>query len=118
MTRRNRAFFLVGLAVALVLAGLVSLYASESPDGLEKVAAKHGITATEHNHHDHDAGGSPLAGYATKGVDDERLSGAVAGVVGVGLTLAMATGVFLMVKRRDGSADGQAQPVEAEGRAE
>jgi hypothetical protein len=115
MTLRNRAFLLVGLLVALVLAGFVSYYASSAPDGLEKVAADHGIAATEA---EHAAKGSPLAGYTTRGVDDDRLSGAVAGVAGVAMTLGLATGVFWVVKRRQPVTDTEAHSVEAGSRAE
>lgn len=114
MSRRNRVFFLLGLVVALVLAGIVSFYASSSPDGLNKVAADHGIAATEAQHA---AKESPLAGYSTKGVGDQRLSGAVAGVAGVALTLGLATGVFWVVKRRQPATDAET-PVDAGSRGE
>lgn len=115
MTRRNRAFLLVGLVVVLVLAGFVSFYASSAPDGLNKVAADHGIAATEAQHAAKD---SPLAGYSTKGVHNERLSGAVAGIAGVGLTLAAATGVFWVVKRRQPVTDAETRSVDAGSRGE
>ena len=112
MTRRNRAFLLAGLLVALVLAGFVSYYASGSPDGLEAVAERHGIAATEA---DHAAKGSPLAGYTAKGVDNDRLSKAVAGVAGVALTLGLATGVFWVVRRRGGAVEAQRLDVGSRG---
>ena len=34
----KKKFYVIGLFVTLVLAGVVSFYASSSPDGLEKVA--------------------------------------------------------------------------------
>ncbi|MBT2438800.1 energy-coupling factor ABC transporter permease [Streptomyces sp. ISL-36] len=86
-----------GLVTALVLAGFVSFYASASPDGLEKVAADKGI---DKNVEEHAAAGSPLADYGVKDVDDARLSGGLAGVIGVGATLAVGTGAFWAVRRR------------------
>lgn len=90
------------LAVALVLAGVVSHYASSEPDGLNKVAQDTGIAATEQ---DHASAGSPLAGYASKGIGNERLSGALAGVVGVLVVLALAGGLTFVVRRREGAED-------------
>ncbi|MGW9040766.1 energy-coupling factor ABC transporter permease, partial [Streptomyces sp. NPDC055721] len=80
-----------GVVTALVLAGFVSFYASASPDGLEKVAADKGIDAKVE---EHAAAGSPLADYGVKDVDNARLSGGLAGAIGVGVTLAVGTGAF------------------------
>ncbi|MET9572544.1 energy-coupling factor ABC transporter permease [Streptomyces virginiae] len=86
-----------GLVTALVLAGFVSFYASASPDGLEKVAADKGI---DEKVEEHAAAGSPLADYAVEDVDDARLSGGLAGVIGVGVTVVAGTGIFWAVRRR------------------
>ena len=80
MTRTTKGFLLAGIVVALLLAGVVSRFASSSPDGLEKVAADKGINANEK---DHALGDSPFADYGTKGLGDGFASGAVAGVAGV-----------------------------------
>ncbi|WP_432121561.1 energy-coupling factor ABC transporter permease [Streptomyces sp. S1] len=92
-----------GVVTALVLAGFVSFYASASPDGLEKVAADQGIDAKAEEY-EHATADSPLADYGVRGVDAERLSGGLAGVIGVGTTLAVGTGVFLVVRRRRAAA--------------
>lgn len=98
--RRHRTFFVVGLFVCLFIAGVASFYASSAPDGLEKVATDKGFAETAE---EHDSGDSPLADYATRGLDNDRLSGAVAGLAGVGLTLVVAGGLFyLLVVRRGG----------------
>lgn len=97
---RDRWFLLSGLVVALLLAAVVSFYASSSPDGLEKVAADKGIDAKEEPHALSD---SPFADYGTKGVDDERLSGGLAGLAGVGITFVVGGAVFLAVRRRGDS---------------
>ncbi|MFF5704515.1 energy-coupling factor ABC transporter permease [Streptomyces sp. NPDC012794] len=96
-SRSTRTLWLTGLATALVLAGFVSFYASASPDGLEKVAADQGIDSKVE---EHAAAGSPLADYSVKDVSDARLSGGLAGVIGVGTTVAVGTGVFWTVRRR------------------
>ncbi|GAA2114189.1 PDGLE domain-containing protein [Actinomadura alba] len=94
----TRRFLTAGLLVALVLAGILSYYASSKPDGLEKVAADKGINAKEE---DHAFADSPLGDYGVKGVDHGRLSGGLAGVIGVGVTLALGGGLFWVVRRRD-----------------
>ena len=96
MTRRN-GFLLAGLLVALVLAGVVSGFASSSPDGLEKVAQDKGFAQTAE---DSALADSPVADYAVEGVEDERLSTGLAGVLGVGITFAFGLGLFALVKRR------------------
>lgn len=90
-------FLAAGLLVALVLAGLVSGYADSDPDGLNKVAIDKGFADTETPHALAD---SPLAGYGIQGVDNDRASVGLAGVLGVGITFAFGLGLFALVKRR------------------
>ena len=45
--------------------------------------------------------GSPLAGYQTSGVDDARISGGLAGVIGVVVMLVVSTALFRLVRRRE-----------------
>jgi len=97
----TRTVVAVGVLVALLLAGVVSFYASSSPDGLNKVAQDQGFSSTEKPHGVSDG---PLAGYEAKGVGDARLSGGVAGVVGSLTVLLLAGGLAFAVRRR-GSAD-------------
>ncbi|MDQ0812920.1 cobalt/nickel transport system permease protein [Streptomyces sp. B3I7] len=93
----RRTVWATGLVASLVLAGFVSFYASASPDGLEKVAHDKGIDAKEKQHASAD---SPLADYGVRDVTDARLSGGLAGVIGVGVTIVAGTGVFWAVRRR------------------
>ncbi len=93
----TKALVVTGVLVALVLAGFVSYYASRSPDGLNRVAQDQGFSDSRRAHPAQD---SPLAGYHTKGVADGRLSGGLAGVVGVLVVLALAGGLVLVVRRR------------------
>ncbi|MCA6093909.1 energy-coupling factor ABC transporter permease [Streptomyces sp. SCA3-4] len=95
--RSARPVAVAGLVAALALAGFVSYYASTSPDGLEKVAHDKGLDSKEEEHAAKD---SPLADYQVKDVGDERVSGGLAGVIGVGATLAAGTGVFVVVRKR------------------
>ncbi|MFF0964227.1 energy-coupling factor ABC transporter permease [Streptomyces sp. NPDC003703] len=95
--RPHRKLWITGLVTSLVLAGFVSFYASASPDGLEKVAHDKGIDQKEEPHASAD---SPLADYGVKDISDARLSGGLAGVIGVGVTIAVGSGVFWVVRRR------------------
>ncbi|WP_037628131.1 energy-coupling factor ABC transporter permease [Streptomyces aureus] len=93
----HRKVWITGLVTSLVLAGFVSFYASASPDGLEKVAKDKGIDTRTKAHASED---SPLAGYGVKDVSDARLSGGLAGVIGVGVTIVAGSGVFWALRRR------------------
>ena len=72
------------LLAALLVAGFVSRFASDDPDGLTKVAEDHGFAHTETKHD------SPLGGY-----------GAVTGILGVLVVLGLAGGVTYAVRRKD-----------------
>ena len=99
MTRRpgNRTFLVVGVLVALLLAGVVSYYASSAPDGLDRVAGDHGLAETER---EHAADGSPLADYKARGVENDRLATAVAGVPGGLVVLLLFGGLTFLLRRR------------------
>jgi hypothetical protein len=88
----------VGLFVALFLAGVVSFFASSSPDGLEWVAGQTGFEGAAGEHAA--LGYSPLADYQIAGLDDPRLSGGLAGVIGTLLVLAIGLGLMWLLGRR------------------
>ena len=81
----TRVVLAMGLLVALLLAGVVSGFASSSPDGLERVAEDEGFASKAE---EHAAADGPFADYELRG------GGAtgVAGVVGVVVVLVLATG--------------------------
>jgi cobalt/nickel transport system permease protein len=91
--RRVRTIVVVGTAVALVLAGIVSFFANGNPDGLEYVAADHGFLATAREHL---LGDFALADYG--GVGDVPVG--VAGVLGVLITIGLGRLVFRWATRR------------------
>ncbi|MEV8341107.1 energy-coupling factor ABC transporter permease [Streptomyces niveus] len=96
-SRSPRGLLAAGLGTALLLAGVVSFYASASPDGLEKVAADKGI---DRKVEEHAAADSPLADYGIKDISNSRLSGGLAGMIGVGATVVVGSGIFYVVHRR------------------
>ena len=95
MDRRLWWFLAVGLVVALIVAGVLGGFAAGNPDGLERVAIDEGFDETAQ---DHALAGSPLAGYAVEGVEDERLGTGLAGVIGVIITLVVAGGLFYGIR--------------------
>ncbi len=97
MRGRTTGFWIAGLLLALLVAGVGSYYASSSPDGLEYSAEETGFA---HTARDSATADSPLADYAVSGVEDGRLSGGLAGVAGVAVTLAVAGGLTLLLRRR------------------
>jgi cobalt/nickel transport protein len=119
-SRKGLGWFLLGgLIVALLLAGVVSNFASGRPDGLDS-AAREGCTFDQD---DNITGGtciaqgeeanqtedSPLADYGIRGIDNEFLSTALAGVTGVLLTFVVGGGLFWLARRSKPEAD---QPTE------
>ena len=96
--RRNvkNPLIAIGFAASLILAGGVSYYASSHPDGFEKSAGEIGFldTAKESPLKD-----SPLAEYGVAGVENERLSGGLAGVIGVGVTAGVSFLIFYGLRR-------------------
>ena len=93
----NRKFIIAGLLISALLAGGASFYASSSPDGLEKVAEEIGFIDKAKDSANAD---TALADYEVKGVENERLSVGVAGVIGVIATGAVSGGLFLLLRRK------------------
>jgi hypothetical protein len=90
-----RLFLIAGLLLAIGLAMLVSGFASSAPDGLNKVAEDHGF-ATSAKQHLFENG--PLAGYAVKGVNSDRLSTALSGLIGVLVTFGVGLALFTALR--------------------
>jgi cobalt/nickel transport protein len=122
MTKRTGAFLLGGLLVALLLAGVVSNFASSSPDGLDSAAREGctfdadgnitGGTCIAQREQDHQMKDGPLADYGIRGIDNEFLSTGLSGVLGVLITFGIGAGIFWLVRRRrapDGPPDAAAR---------
>lgn len=113
MNRRLGWFLGAGLLVAVVLAGVVSNFASSDPDGLESVIHQGcelnedgeivGGECVARQAQDHELGDSPFADYGFAGVDNDVLGTAVSGVLGVLVTFAVGAGLFWLVRRRGGN---------------
>jgi putative Mn2+ efflux pump MntP len=90
-----RLFIAGGLLVAIGLAMLVSGFASSAPDGLNKVAEDQGIAASARQHLFENG---PLAGYAVKGVNGDRLSTGISGLIGVLVTFGIGLALFALLR--------------------
>ena len=110
MTRRLGWFVAAGLLLAALLAGVVSNFASSSPDGLDNTALTGctldaqgeitGGTCMAQQEQAHQAADSPLADYGIRGIDNEFLSTGLSGIIGVAVTFAIGGGIFWLVRRR------------------
>lgn len=85
--------------MALVIAAVVSQFATTDPDGLESVAEETGFLESGTDHALADA---VFADYATTGISNETLSLAIAGIVGTLVTLAVGFGIFTAFRDKGG----------------
>lgn len=101
--RPVRWLLIAGAVVSLVMAGVIAYYASPLPDGLESVAEQQGFVDSAQDSH---AAGSPLADYGVAGVEDDRLSVGLAGLIGIAVTAGLGFGLFFLLRagRRSRSA--------------
>ncbi|WP_033344394.1 PDGLE domain-containing protein [Catenuloplanes japonicus] len=105
-----RKFILAGLLAALLLAGVVSSFASSSPDGLDSASTKGcttdadgeitGGTCIAQGAKDHELADSPLADYGIRGIDNAYLSTGLSGIAGVLLVFAVSGGAFWLLRSR------------------
>lgn len=91
-------YWIIGLAFALLLAGVISLFASSDPDGLEKVAEDAGFI--EHGE-GREAMESPLPDYAVPGIEDETLAASLAGILGTIMVFGFALLIGKAFRRAD-----------------
>ncbi|WP_062431367.1 energy-coupling factor ABC transporter permease [Herbidospora daliensis] len=89
-----RPFLIGGGIVALLLAGVVSFFASSSPDGLERVAEDEGFLGAAT---DHSFGGFFLADYGDVG----GIPVGVAGIIGVAITLLVGGAILWAVRQKN-----------------
>src|SRR5690606_36749994 len=91
-----RTLVIDGLLVSLAIAAGLSYFASESPDGLEHVAATLGFDDAAE---DHAVAGSPLAEYRTAGIEYAWLSTGMSGLVELVITGLITFGLMRLLAR-------------------
>lgn len=91
-----KMIIIIGLAIALALAILLSPFASSSPDGLEKVGEHYGFA---------DKAISLFKGlipdYVFPGVSNEMIATAIAGAIGVLIVFGVMYILAKIIKRRN-----------------
>lgn len=111
MTAYNRNTLLVGIAVIVLVGGVVSYFASSNPDGLEKV--QEDIGADQPPHAGMAAPPSPFTEYGLAQLGEGFWSNAVAGVAGSLLVLGILLGAGHLLRRRP-KTSGQGGPAAAD----
>ena len=92
-----RKFALYGLLVSVLVAALLSPFASGLPDGLERVAENLGFLERAHQE---GAARAPLPDYAVRGLACEGLSSSLAGVAGTVVTFLGALALARLLRRK------------------
>jgi cobalt/nickel transport protein len=94
----NKKDILIGLFAALLLALILSPFASSSPDGLERVAADKGFLEKGEVK---PAVKAPVPDYAWPGIKNEKMATSAAGVMGTLLVFGAAYGFAALLKRKE-----------------
>jgi hypothetical protein len=98
LARKTKFFVLIGLAAAILLAVLVSPFASPWPDGLEKVAEEKGFLKKGEGPKAWKF--SPLPDYVVPGLGEGPLATAAAGFAGTVIVFLAGWGVACLVRSR------------------
>jgi cobalt/nickel transport protein len=106
MTSYNRRTLIVGIAIAVLIAGVFSYFASPNPDGLEKGQEELGVTGPVHPAVEVPA--VAFQEYNLKWLGEGFWSNARAGVVGAVIVLAILLGVGRLLARGKAKAPGAA----------
>lgn len=101
---KTKKTVLILLLSALVVAALLSPFASSSPDGLERVAKDHNFLEKG----EAQLLSSPIPDYLFPGIQNEKIATAVAGVIGTILTFGAVYILGRLVSARKNQARDQA----------
>lgn len=104
--RAVATMLIVGMLGSVLVAGLAGFFASQEPDGLQRVAQDQGFASDEEPSATSDG---PLSGYDVEGVENEGLSASISAVAGLGLTMVLGMGLFWFLSRRP---SGKPEPID------
>jgi cobalt/nickel transport protein len=90
-----RRIILIGLLAALAIALLLSPFASQSPDGLEKVADDKGFLQKGE---EKEIFSAPIPDYTLPGVKNEGMATSLAGLIGTLVVFAAASGLGYLLR--------------------
>jgi cobalt/nickel transport system permease protein len=90
--------WLVPVIGVLLISGVLSLFASSWPDGLEAVAEKYGFKEKESVVIENR---SPLADYSVKGLEEQPIGTSIAGLLGSAVSFGTAFGIVQLIKPKD-----------------
>jgi len=99
MKRRD---IIIGVIIALFLAGIISMFASSFPDGLEKVAENLGFLEKGEGE---PTIKSPIPDYAIPGIKNEKLATSIAGIAGTLLVFGLGYGLAAILKHKEHKAE-------------
>ena len=89
-SRIGRRWWVIGIAIAVLVVVVLAPLASSDPDGLERVAEDNGFIGQAQN-----IVGGLFGDYGIPGIDDPTVSTILSGLLGVGILL----GVVFLVGR-------------------
>jgi cobalt/nickel transport protein len=93
---RRASIVLAGLGLSLLLASLLSPFASSSPDGLERVAQDQGFLERAESNGE----AAPMKDYIFPGIGSERAATAAAGLVGTLGVFLLAWGLASLLRKK------------------
>ena len=91
-----KKIILAGLFIAVAIALFLSPFASQSPDGLEKVAEDKGFL---HKGEEKEIFNAPIPDYTMPGVKQEGIATSLAGLIGTLLVFAVAYGLGYFLRK-------------------
>ena len=87
----------VGLLISLMLAILLSPFASKLPDGLERVAENFGFI---HKEKEAELIKGAIPDYSMPGIGNENIAASLAGIVGVIMASGLALALGMVLKKK------------------
>jgi len=94
----NKKEIIFGLIVSIFLAAVISLFASSSPDGLERIAEDKGFLEKGEIE---PVFSSPIPDYVWPGLKNEKLATSFAGITGTLIVFGLGYGIAALIKPKE-----------------